>query len=191
MPRPRLVPFTIARIGRPTRVVAAAGGAALIGLPLIGAITSRFWDRDDEAEASAPLGLGLGLGLGAATLQGMLADPAAAETEQATRTARSEVAATGSGASGMDFGAGPGSWSLDGVPDLLGLGGKAVSAGVDGAGELAKIAGHGVCGLVGVAEAVGGAIPDLGDVADVAGAVGDVVGAVLGAIGDGLGDLNL
>lgn len=183
MSRPRLVPTTIARIGRSARVVAAVGGAALVGPPLIGAVGNRFRNHDSEAAASARLGLGLGLG--ASALRAMLSDPAAAETEPATQTARSREAATG--ASGADVGASPGSWALDGAPDLLGLGGKAVSAGIDGAGDLARIAGHGVRGLVGVAESVGGAMPDLGQVA---GAVVGAIGAIA-AIGAGLGDFNL
>ena len=185
MPRPFKVASLFSRVGRPGRIAVAAAGAALVGLPVIGAVASRM--RGGEGEVAAALGSGV-LGL-----DGLILDPAAiADAErssQATVAARNPGVAAGS--SGTDLGAGPGSWSLEGVPDLLGLGGKVVTAGVDGAGEVAKLAGHGIRGLVDVAGAVGGALPDLGDVADVAGAVGEVAGAVLGAIGDGLGDLNV
>jgi hypothetical protein len=113
------------------------------------------------------VGLGLGLGLpGIAGLQVALDDPAVAA--EAERAAENNAAVSGAGPSGADFGTGPGSWSLEGVPELLGLGGKAVSAGIDGAGEVAKLAGQGVRGLVDVAGTVGGALPDLGDIAGAA-----------------------
>ncbi len=174
MPRPRLASK------RSVRIAAAAAGGALVSLPVIGAVSNRL--RGDEVAAAEFL-----------TDPDLLAE--AERTSQAVQQKQNAVGQVGS----IDVGST--AWSLDGIAGLFdlttNLGGKVVSAGIDGAGEVASLAGKGVHGLVEVAGAVGGALPDLSDIAGAAGAVGDVAGAVggaageiLGAIGDGLGDLN-
>jgi hypothetical protein len=181
MPRPRLTSK------RSVRIAAAAAGGALVSLPVIGAVSNRL--RGEEAAAGL-----LTSGVDPELL---------AEAERTGQTASQKQSAL-SQLGSIDTASASSAWSLDGIAGLVelttGLGGKIVSAGVDGAGEiahLAGLAGKGVHGLLEVAGAVGGALPDLGDVADAAGAVGEVAGAVggaagdiLGAIGDGLGDLN-
>ena len=173
MPRPRLASK------KSVRIAAAAAGGALVSLPIIGAVSNRL--RGDETAAE------------------LLADPELLAEAERTGQAVQQKHGVATQFSGLD--ASSTAWSLDGIADLVGLtaslGGKVVSAGVDGAGEVASLAGKGVHGLVEVAGAVGGALPDLGDLAGAAGAVGEVAGAVggaagdiLGAIGDGLGDLN-
>jgi hypothetical protein len=172
MPRPRLTSK------KSLRIAAAAAGGALVSLPVIGAVSNRL--RGDEATA-------------------LLTDPElVAEAERAGQAVQQKQSAV-SQFSGID--ANPTAWSPDGIAGLIelttSLGGKVISAGVDGAGEVASLVGKGAHGLIEVAGAVGGNLPDMGDIADAAGAVGEVAGAVggaageiLGAIGDGLGDLN-
>ncbi len=184
MPRRRLVPATLRAAVKPRRI-AAAGGVALVGLPVIGAVADRLRAGKAAAvETAGPETIGLGASL--------FADPTlAAEAERANQAAQNQVSQVSqTGTSGTDFGASSGSWSLDGAPDLLGLGGKVVSAGIDGAGEVAGLVKAAGSGLIEVAGAVGGALPDLGDIAGAAGAVGEAATDVLGAIGNGLGDLN-
>lgn len=174
MPRPRLASK------RSVRIAAAAAGGAIVSLPVIGAVSNRL--RGDEAAAAE-----------------LLVDPELlAEAERTSQVVQQKQGAV------SQFGsidAGSSAWSLDSIAGLIdvttGLGGKIISAGVDGAGEVASLAGKGAHGLIEVAGAVGGALPDLGDIAGAASAVGEVAGAVggaagdiLGAIGDGLGDLN-
>ncbi len=177
MPRPRLA-------SKPSvRIAAAAAGGALVSLPVIGAVSNRL--RGDEA-ATAELLTGL-------------SDPELLAEAERTGQAVQQKQGVASQLSSID--AGSTAWSLDGIAALIdvttGVGGKIISAGVDGAGEVASLAGKGAHGLIEVAGAVGGALPDLGDIAGAAGAVAEVAGAVggaagdiLGAIGDGLGDLN-
>ena len=181
MPRPRLASK------RSVRIAAAAAGGALVTLPVIGAVSNRV--RGGEAAA--------------ADLLTGVADPEllaeAERTGQASLAVQKQSAVNQLGS--IDTSSASSSWSLDGIAGLVdlttSLGGKVVSAGVDGAGEVANLAGKGVHGLVEVAGAIGGALPDLGDIADAAGTVGEVAvavggaaGEILGAIGDGLGDLN-
>jgi hypothetical protein len=174
MPRPRLASK------KSVRIAAAAAGGALVSLPVIGAVSNRL--RGDDAAAAE-----------------LLADPELLAEAERTGEAIQQKQGAVSQFGGID--AGSTAWSLDGIADLVGmtatLGGKVISAGVDGAGEVASLAGKGAHGLIEVAGAVGGALPDLGDIAGAAGAVGEVAGAIggaagdiLGAIGDGLGDLN-
>jgi hypothetical protein len=169
---------------RSVRIAAAAAGGALVSLPIIGAVSNRL--RGEEVAADL---------LAGGTGPEILAE--AERTGQAVERKQSALNQLGS----VDALPASSSWSLDGIAGLVelttDLGGKIVSAGADGAGEVAHLAGKGVHGLLDVAGAVGGALPDLSDVAKAAGAVGEVAGAVggaagdiLGAIGDGLGDLN-